>query len=41
MTTQIDEKKLKSLIKESVNEVMESKLKQLRALVVPEVSEEE
>jgi len=41
MAIQIDEKKLKTLLKESVREVMRTELMQLRALVLPEVSEKE
>jgi len=41
MTTGVSEKKLKSLIKESVKEVLETELMKLRAFVLPEVSQDE
>mgnify|MGYP000226301179 CR=1 FL=1 len=41
MTTKVNKNELKSLIKEGVKEVMEAELKELRALALPEVSEEE
>jgi len=41
MNTQISEKKLKSLIKESVKEVFESELTRFKALAMPEVSDKE
>ena len=41
MATSVSEKKLKSLIKESVKEVLEIELMKLRGLALPEVSREE
>ena len=41
MTIEVSEKKLKSLIKESVKEVLETEFTKLRAFVLPEVSREE
>jgi hypothetical protein len=41
MTTEVSEKKLKNLIKESVKEVLEAELMKLRAFMLPEVSHEE
>ena len=41
MTTEVSEKKLKSLIKESVKEVLETELMKLRVFMLPEVSREE
>ncbi len=41
MAIQIDEKKLKALVKESMKEVMKSELMQLRAFALPEVSKKE
>mgnify|MGYP001602955555 CR=1 FL=1 len=41
MITEVSERKLKSLIKESVKEVMGTELMKLRAFMLPEVSSEE
>ena len=41
MPTSVDTKKLKSLIKESVKEVLEVELMKLRALALPEASPKE
>lgn len=41
MVTTLNDKKLKSLIKESVKEVLEIELMKLRAFVLPEVTHEE
>ncbi|MEK7510581.1 MAG: hypothetical protein AAB567_03500 [Patescibacteria group bacterium] len=41
MATSVNDKKLKTLIKESVKEVLETELMKLRAFVLPEVSHEE
>lgn len=41
MTTTLSEAKLKSLIKESLKEVLENELIKLRALSLPEVSKKE
>ena len=41
MTTTLSETKLKSLIKESMREVLENEFRKLRAFSLPEVSEEE
>ena len=41
MTTNVSEKKLKGLIKESVREALKAELMQLRALALPEVSDRE
>ena len=41
MTTTVSEKKLKSIIKQSVKEVLGTELMKLRAFVLPEVSREE
>lgn len=41
MTTTLSETKLKSLIKESVREVLENELIKLRAFALPEVSKKE
>ncbi|MCH8986590.1 hypothetical protein IIA94_00250 [Patescibacteria group bacterium] len=41
MATTIEDKKLKSLIKESVKEVLETELMKLRALALPDVSKGE
>jgi hypothetical protein len=41
MVTNVSEKKLKGIIKESVREALQSELMQLRALFLPEVSNEE
>ena len=41
MATAASDRKLKSLIKESVKEVLEAELMKLRAFLLPEVSHEE
>lgn len=41
MATTVSEKKLKSIIKQSVKEVLGAELMKLRAFVLPEVSREE
>lgn len=41
MPTTVNARKLKTLIKESVKEVLETELMKLRALALPEVSEKE
>lgn len=41
MTTNVTEKKLRSLIKESMREVLENEVMKLRALALPEVSDRE
>lgn len=41
MVTTVNEKKLKSLIKESIKEVLETELMKLRAFVLPEITREE
>lgn len=41
MATAVSDKKLKSLIKESLKEVLEAELMKLRAFLLPEVSREE
>lgn len=41
MTTNVSERKLRSLIKDSVREVLESELMKLRALALSEVSHRE
>ena len=41
MATVASDRKLKSLIKESVKEVLEAELMKLRAFLLPEVSHEE
>jgi hypothetical protein len=41
MVMQIDEKKLKALMKESIREVMKAELMQFRAFVLSEVSKKE
>ncbi len=41
MTTSVSEKKLKSIIKQSVKEVLGAEFMKLRAFVLPEVSREE
>ncbi len=40
-TATLNEKKLKSIVKESVREIFEQEFMKLRALAVPEISEEE
>lgn len=41
MITNVTEKKLRSLIKESIQEVFENEIMKLRALALPEISERE
>lgn len=41
MVTTVSEKKLKSLIKQSFREVLETELMKLRALALPEISQQE
>ena len=41
MIVNVSNKQLKTLVKESVREVLRSEIMKLRALVVPEVSEKE
>ncbi len=41
MATNVSNKKLKGLIKESVREVLQAELMKLRALALPEVTEKE
>ena len=41
MTTQLTEKKLKAIVKESVHEALDSRLLKLGALLVPHVSKKE
>ncbi len=41
MAIQINEKKLKALMKESMREVMKTEIMRLRAFVLPEVSKRE
>ena len=41
MTTQLTEKKIKNIVRESVNEALDSRLLKLGALLVPYVSKKE